>query len=59
MRIGGGPRPDRPNIVLLFVDDLGDHDVGACGGEIYETPHVDRLAREGMRFTQAYAAAPV
>ena len=52
-----GDRP--PNIVLFLVDDLGWKDLGCYGSSFYETPNTDRLAREGMRFTAAYAAAPV
>jgi arylsulfatase A-like enzyme len=52
--------PERkPNIVFFLVDDLGWADVGSFGSEFYETPHVDRLAATGMRFTDAYAASPV
>ena len=51
---------DRPNVVFFLVDDLGVMDIGAYNPEtFYETPHVDRLAAEGMRFTQGYAACPV
>ena len=50
---------DPPNIVFILVDDLGWTDVGAFGSTFYETPHIDRLAREGMVFTDAYAAAPI
>ena len=50
-------RSSRPNIVLFFVDDLGWRDVGFMGSTYYETPHIDRLAAEGMVFTQAYANA--
>ncbi len=49
----------RPNIVYILVDDLGWRDVGAFGSVFYETPHIDRLASTGMRFTNAYAACPV
>ncbi len=49
----------RPNIVLFLVDDLGQRDVGCYGSTFYETPNIDRLAREGARFTAAYAAAPI
>lgn len=50
----------RPNFVFFLVDDLGYMDIGANNPQtFYETPNVDRLAREGMRFTQAYAANPV
>jgi arylsulfatase A len=51
------PRP--PNIVFMLIDDMGYADVGCNGSTLYETPNVDRLAREGMRFTQGYAACPV
>ncbi len=47
------------NILLIFADDLGTTPVGAYGNPYYQTPHIDRLAREGMRFTDAYAACPV
>jgi arylsulfatase A-like enzyme len=50
---------DRPNVVVVLMDDLGWKDPGCCGGTFIETPRTDRLAAEGMRFTQAYAAAPV
>ena len=49
----------RPNIVFILVDDMGWMDIGANGSRFYETPHVDRLAAQGMRFTQAYAASPI
>jgi arylsulfatase A-like enzyme len=47
------------NFVFLLVDDMGWSDVGCYGSSFYETPNVDRLATEGMRFTDAYAACPV
>jgi len=47
----------RPNVVLIFADDLGWKDTGYNGSDFYETPHLDRLAREGMVFTCGYAAA--
>lgn len=49
----------RPNLVFLLADDLGQRDVGVYGSTFYETPNLDRLAREGARFTDAYAACPV
>ena len=49
----------RPNIVLFLVDDLGWGDFGCYGDTFHETPNVDRLAAEGMKFTNGYAAAPV
>lgn len=51
--------PRRPNIIFLLVDDLGWRDFGCTGNEWYETPNIDRIARRGMRFTNAYAACPV
>ena len=53
----GGDRP--PNVVFFLVDDLGWRDVGCFGSRFYQTPHVDRLAKEGVRFTNAYAACHV
>ncbi|MFO7935688.1 MAG: sulfatase-like hydrolase/transferase, partial [Bacteroidales bacterium] len=49
----------RPNIIFILVDDLGWKDLGCYGSSFYETPHIDRLAGESMRFTDAYAACPV
>jgi arylsulfatase A-like enzyme len=49
----------RPNIVFFLADDLGHRDLGVYGSTFYETPHLDQLAREGARFTDAYAACPV
>lgn len=48
-----------PNIVFFLVDDLGWADVGCYGNRFHETPNIDRLASQGMRFTDAYAACPV
>ena len=47
------------NFVFILVDDLGWADVGCYGSRFYETPHINRLATQGMRFTNAYAACPV
>jgi arylsulfatase A-like enzyme len=47
----------KPNIVLFYADDLGYTDLGCQGSKYYETPNIDRLAKEGMTFTQAYAGA--
>lgn len=52
------PRP-RPNLVVILADDLGFGDLGVQGSRAIQTPHIDRLAVEGMRFTQFYASAPV
>jgi arylsulfatase A-like enzyme len=50
---------ERPNVVFFLADDLGQRDLGCYGSTFYETPHVDRLAREGARLTAGYAACPV
>lgn len=49
----------KPNIVVFLADDLGQRDLGCYGSTFYETPNLDRMAREGARFTDAYAACPV
>jgi len=51
--------PQQPNIIMLLIDDLGWRDLVCYGSEFYETPNLDRLAAEGMRFTHAYASCPV
>lgn len=51
--------PKKPNIVFFVADDLGWRDLGCYGSTFYETPHLDRLAKEGVRFNNAYAACPV
>ncbi len=48
-----------PNIVFILIDDLGWMDLACQGNKLVETPNVDRFAKQGMRFTDAYAAAPV
>ena len=48
-----------PNIILILADDLGYGDVGVYGATLIETPHLDRLAGEGVRFTNFYASANV
>ena len=50
--------PRRPNIVIVVIDDLGWTDLGCQGSGYYETPNIDRLAAEGMRFTDAYSCGP-
>lgn len=49
----------QPNFIFILVDDLGWTDLGCYGSSFYETPNIDRLAAEGTRFTNAYAACPV
>jgi len=48
-----------PNVLVFLIDDLGWRDTGAYGSEFYETPHIDRLAADGMRFTEFTTASPV
>ncbi|MDF1836598.1 MAG: sulfatase [Planctomycetota bacterium] len=50
---------DRPNIVIIFTDDQGWADIGTQGAEGFQTPHLDRLAAEGTRFSSFYVAQPV
>jgi len=49
----------RPNIIFILADDLGWAELGCYGNTFNETPNLDKLAKQGMRFTDAYAAAPV
>ena len=49
----------KPNIVFILLDDLGWTDLGCAGSPFYETPRLDRLAQQGLRFTDAYASCPV
>lgn len=51
--------PRQPNVIFVLADDLGWAELGCYGNIFNETPNLDRLAKQGMRFTQAYAAAPV
>lgn len=53
------PAPPRSNVIYIYADDLGCGELGAYGQKKIRTPHLDRLAREGMRFTQHYASSPV
>lgn len=52
---GYGWSAEKPNVVFILVDDLGMHDLSIEGSTFYRSPHIDRLARGGMRFTQGYA----
>lgn len=54
----GAPTPDRPHVVLFLADDHTWHDCGPYGARDVRTPHLDQLAREGMRFDAAFAASP-
>jgi arylsulfatase A-like enzyme len=56
----GGPDDQRlPNILFILVDDMGWRDLACYGHQIHETPNIDQLAADGMRFTNAYAACPI
>src|SRR5699024_2253360 len=52
-------RVEHPNIVLIFMDDLGYGDIGRTGALEYSTPNIDNLASEGMQFTNFYTVSPV
>lgn len=59
--LGSSPlaaRPDRPNIIFILADDLGYTDVACYGSHYYQTPHIDRLAAQGMKFTSGYTCGP-
>src|SRR5512140_1317824 len=49
----------RPNIIFILTDDMGIGDIGCYGGKFAPTPNIDRLAREGVRFTQYYCPSPI
>ena len=57
--LGASAADSRPNVIFILADDLGYGDVGCFGQKLIQTPHLDQLAREGMRFTQAYAGTTV
>lgn len=50
---------ERPNVILIFIDDMGWKDTGCYGNTFIDTPHIDQLAADGMRFTDFYAAGAV
>jgi len=52
------PAPRKPNIVFILADDLGWTDLGCQGSKYYETPNIDRLASQGVRFTDGYTCGP-
>ncbi len=54
--VSAAERP--PNFLVILMDDMGWQDVGFMGNRFVETPHLDRLAKGGLTFTQAYASAP-
>lgn len=58
-QLGNAAAADRPNILIIMCDDMGYGDLGCYGQRYISTPNIDRMAAEGMRFTQAYAGSPV
>ena len=56
---GGQQEQQKPNIIYIMCDDLGYNDLACYGQQYINTPNLDRMAKEGMRFTQAYAGSPV
>jgi arylsulfatase A-like enzyme len=54
-----GAEPRAPNFIVVLIDDMGWRDIGASGSRYFKTPNIDRLATQGMRFTQGYAACAV
>ena len=57
--LGCNSNNQKPNIVVILVDDLGWNDLGYSGSTFYETPNIDNLSKESFEFTNAYAASPV
>ena len=57
--VGAATAAERPNLIWIMADDLGYGDLGCYGQKVIATPHLDRMAREGLRFTQFYAGATV
>lgn len=59
LALTAAPKERPPNVIVILVDDLGWADLGCYGNRFHETPHIDQLAREGVRFTSAYSACTV
>ena len=57
--IAGGLRSERPNVLFILVDDMGARDLSNEGSSFYESPNIDRIANEGMKFTRGYATCQV
>lgn len=53
------PKTEKPNVVLILVDDMGWTDLGSFGSDLYQSPNIDKLASEGVRFTNSYSACTV
>jgi len=59
MEVAGAVEPAKLNVILILADDLGWKDLGCYGSDLYRSPNIDKLARDGMKFTQAYSACTV
>src|SRR4051794_10392693 len=57
--VAAAGKSERPNIVIIYIDDMGYADIGPFGAKGYSTPNLDRMAREGMKFTSFYSAQAV
>ena len=57
--LGAAAAAKPPNVVFFLIDDMGWKDLGCFGAKLYETPHIDRLCAEGIRFTQAYTSTAI
>ena len=58
LSVVSGSQAERPNVVLIYIDDLGYGDLGSYGAKDIPTPHIDRLAKEGVRCTTSYITNP-
>ena len=56
---GCGQKPSSPNIIIIFTDDQGYGDLGCYGAEGFETPNIDKMAKEGILFTDFYVSQAV
>ena len=59
LTLASASKGQKPNIIFILADDLGWAELGCYGNSFNETPHLDQMSKEGLRFTDAYAAAPV
>lgn len=56
---GANAEKKKPNVLFILADDFGNYDLSCMGSKFYETPNIDKIAKEGMIFTSGYAACPV
>ena len=59
MAVAAAEAAEKPNVILVLVDDMGWMDLSCQGSKYYQTPHIDKLASDGFRFTDGYAACAV